>query len=248
MKQSQHAHFPEQHCFFIELFSNCGHSLAIRHMHKPIVERGRSTVDTLCGNCGQTGHTSGSPKCPAKGMKCHFCQKPNHWEVVFWMKRQSQLVTESRSSSQTNHIVPPRAAKSSSPFMQTVQIITCTGRLVPFRAEVDTGSFCTIVDHHFLSMNLPNMLVMALRELSCTYDHSPIRALQGTVDIQACFADCAISTTIYVATSPCQPLIGHDLIDGLGLIIQVRGVSKPESPSSVTSPELPRQLSLILKV
>ncbi len=72
--------------------------------------------------------------------------------------------------------------------------------------------------------------------------------LQGTVDVHACFADHAVSTTIYIATLPCQPLIGHDLIDGLGLIIQGRGALKPEDQSSVTCPELPPQPQLILTV
>ncbi len=31
---------------------------------------GKSRMDTLCSNCGQIGQASGSPKCPAKGMKC----------------------------------------------------------------------------------------------------------------------------------------------------------------------------------
>ncbi len=122
----------------------------------------------VCGNCGQAVHLSGSPRCPAKGTKCHFCQRPNHWEVMCQMKRQSQMVTESASSSQTNHIMPPQAAKSSPPFKQTVQIITCAARLVPFCAEVDTGSFCPIIDQDYLSKYLPDKPVTALRDLPCT--------------------------------------------------------------------------------
>ncbi len=90
------------------------------------------------------------------------------------MKKQSQMVTESASSSQTNCIVLPQAAKPSLPFMQTVQLITHAGRLVPFCAEVDMGSFCMIIDQDYLSKYLPDKPVTALRELPCMYDHSPI--------------------------------------------------------------------------
>ncbi len=84
------------------------------------------------------------------------------------------MVTESAGSGQTNHIMLPQAAKPSPTFMQTVQIITCAGRLVPLCAKVDSGSFCTIIDWDYLCKYLPNKPVTALKELPCIYDHSPI--------------------------------------------------------------------------
>ncbi len=150
---------------------------------------GKRGMDTLCGNCGQTGHASGSPKCPAKGTRCHFCQKLNHWELVCRMKKQSQLIKGSDRCSQMNRIVPPKVTQSAPLFVKTVQFINRAGKLVPFCAEVDTRSFCTIIDRQFLSLHLPDLPVKALTELPCTYDYTPIRALQGTVDIHACFAD-----------------------------------------------------------
>ncbi len=115
--------------------------------------------------------------------------------------------------------------------------------------DMSYSSFCMIIDHQFLITHLPNMPVNVLKELPCTYDHSLIfRTLQGTVDVHACFADHAVSTTVYIATSPCHPLIGRDLIDGSGLTIQGRGALKPEDQSSVSSPELPPQSLLIPKV
>ncbi len=131
-------------------------------------------MDTPCGNCGQTGHASGSPKCPAKGTKCQFCQKLNHWEVVCRTKKQSQLVMGPDRCSQTNHIVSPKATQSALPFQQTVQFITCAGKLVPFCAEVDTGSFCTIISWDYLSKYFPDKPVTALKELPCMYNHSLI--------------------------------------------------------------------------
>ncbi len=79
-------------------------------------------------------------------------------------------------------------------------------------------------------------------------NHSPIHAIQGTVDIHTCSADRTVSTTVYVAMLPCQPLISRDLIDGLGLTIQGRGALKTEDSSSVIKPKLPLQSPLILKV
>ncbi len=140
----------------------------IRHMHEPPVERRRGRMDTPCGNCGQTGHSSGPAKCPAKGTNCHLCQRPNHWKVMCQMKKQSQMVTESASSGQTNRIMPPWTAKSSLPFLQTVQIITRAGRLAPFCAEVHTVS-CTIIDCEYLGKFLPDKPVTTLRELPRTY-------------------------------------------------------------------------------
>ncbi len=70
--------------------------------------------------------------------------------------------------------MPPQAAKSSLPFMESVQIITHAGRLVPFSAEVDTGSFCTIIECDYLNKFLPDRSVTALRELPCTNNHSLI--------------------------------------------------------------------------
>ncbi len=135
---------------------------------------GKREMDTLCSKCGQTGHSSGSAKCPAKGTRCHFCQKLNHWEVVCQTKKQSQLVTGSDGCSQMNHIVPPKATQSAPPFLQTVQLITCAGKLMPFCAEVDMGSFCTIISRDYLSKYFQDKPVTALKELPCTYDHSPI--------------------------------------------------------------------------
>ncbi len=218
------------------------------NMYMDLQSRGGKGMGTPCDNCCQTGHASGSPKSLARGTKCNFCQRPNHCEVVCQTKKRSQQVMGSDEFSQMKHIMSLKATQSALPFLQTIYFISHAGKLKVFHAEVDTGSFCTIIDSQYLSSHLPDMPVKALKGLPCTYDHSPICTLQGRVDVCICSADRAISTTIYVATSPCQPLIGCDLIDGLGLIIQGRGVSKQEGPSSVTSPELPSQPSLILKV
>ncbi len=140
----------------------------------PQSRAGRRGMETPCGNCGQTGHSSGSAKCPAKGTKCQFCQRPNHWEVMCRMKKQSQMVMGSDGCSQMNHIISPRAIQSAPSFRQTIYFISHAGRLKVFHAEVDTGSFCTIIDRHFLSSHLPDMLVKALKELPYTYDYTPI--------------------------------------------------------------------------
>ncbi len=158
-------------------------------MHRPPVKRGKRGMDTPCNNCGQTGHSSGSAKCPVKGTRCQFCQKFNHWEVVCCRKKQLQVVMGSDGCSQTNHIIPPKATQSALPFLQTGQFITRSGKLMPFCAEVDTGSFCTIISQDYFGKCLPGTPVTTLKELPCTYDHSPIRALQGTVDVHICFAD-----------------------------------------------------------
>ncbi len=109
---------------------------------------------------------------------------------------------------QTKGIMPIKAVRSSPPFLETVQFIDRAGKLNSFCAEVDSGSFRTIIDRKYLSTHLPDTPVDALKELPCTYDHTPIRALQGTVNVRACFAGHAISTTVFIAGPPCQPLIG----------------------------------------
>ncbi len=77
----------------------------------------------------------------------------------------------------------------------------------------------------------------ALTELPCTYDQTPIRALQGTVELKACFTGRSFSTTVYVAGPPCQSLIGRDLINGLGLSIQGKNGTRSavEGPLSAIS-------------
>ena len=40
------------------------------------------TQDRLCYGCGNGGHLHGSKECPAKGKRCNFCKKPNHFASV----------------------------------------------------------------------------------------------------------------------------------------------------------------------
>ncbi len=81
------------------------------------------------------------------------------------------------------------------------------------------------------------MPVEPLKDLPCTYDHMPIRALQGVVHIQACFGERSTSTTVFIAGPLCQPLISHNLIDGLGLAIKGRYDSKLGVGGSVSATE-----------
>ncbi len=67
-----------------------------------------------------------------------------------------------------------KATQSALLFVKIIYFINNAGKLKAFRAEVDIGSFCTIVNRQYLRSHLPDMPVKALKELSCTYDHSPI--------------------------------------------------------------------------
>ncbi len=72
-----------------------------------------------------------------------------------------------------NCIISPRATQSALPFVKIIYFINHAGKLKAFHVEVDTGSFCTIVDCEYLRLHLPDLPVKALMELPCTYDYTP---------------------------------------------------------------------------
>ncbi len=141
---------------------------------------------------------------------------------MFHTKKQSKAVTGNDESCQTDHIAAPQATWSSPPFMKTVYFIDHKGKLKPLTAEVDTGSFCTVINHEFLADNLLNKPMDPLKDFICTYSHQPIHAMLGTVDLHACLTDQAVSMRVYFGGLACLPLVSRDLIDGFELSIHWR--------------------------
>ncbi len=117
---------------------------------------------------------------------------------------------ECRAQNQSNSIALSQATLLSLPLFGTVQSINQTDQLKPLWAEVDPGFLCTIISQEFLAAHLANRPVDALKKLPSACNRKPISAIQGTVDVRACFAAHAMDATVYV---------GCNLIDGLGLIM-----------------------------
>ncbi len=75
-----------------------------------------------------------------------------------------------------------------------------------------------------------------MKHQPCNYDQKPIVGFHGTFSSVAASGAYKMLIELYVAVSPCQPIIGRDLISGLNLIINA-----PLGPCiySVNSAELP---------
>ncbi len=82
--------------------------------------------------------------------------------------------------------------------MKTVYFMDHMGRPKSLTAEVDTGSFCSIVMQDYLAENLPNIPEKPLLDPPCTYSCQLIRDLIGTVDLCACCAGQTVSTRVYM--------------------------------------------------
>ncbi len=125
------------------------------------------------------------------------------------------------------------------PFFQTVEFTDQSSRVKPFCAEVNTGSFCTMISCDYLASHLLSEPVDPVSEPPCTYNHRPILAIQGMVKLKASIADCAVEVVVYMVGNPCKSLIGQDLLDGLGLSIQGRGYTTGLGPTGPMGPQLP---------
>ncbi len=91
-----------------------------------------------------------------------------------------------------------------------------------------------MVSHNFLGEHLSGQPVDPIKTVPCTYDHRPILAVQGTVDLRVSFAGWEMEATVYAVGNPCKPLISQDLIDGLELSIHGRGLSTGMGPTVQT--------------
>ncbi len=76
-----------------------------------------------------------------------------------------------------------------------------------------------------------------MKHRPCNYDQKPIVGFHGTFSSAAVLGTYEMLIKLYIAVSPCQPIIGRDLICGLNLIINAPSgpciylMNSAESPS-----------------
>ncbi len=124
------------------------------------------------------------------------------------IKKQSQKVMGCNGSSTMNRVMPSGTKQPPLTFLWTVQFINGSSKLRLLCAEIDMGSFCTMISHDYLVAHLLNEPVDSIADVPCTYDKWSILTIQGTVNLRVCSAGCTMDAKVYMVGDPCRPLIG----------------------------------------
>ncbi len=76
------------------------------------------------------------------------------------------------------------------------------------RAEVDSGSHCTVITWTIFDMDFPNNMMHNLRCPILNFDSSEIDSIEGYFWTMAFFNGQQCSASIYIADDSCEPVIG----------------------------------------
>ncbi len=155
----------------------------------------RSKQPIVCFGCGKPGHWVHSPDCPAEQASCGLCHQTGHFEAFCHSrssssksgmsgKQQGGASSSNRrlrlSACSSNDIktTGSQLLNSSGPIFGTVQLDHCGfSSKFQLKAEVDSGSHCTIVTHSIFDAAFPNNVMHNLHCPILNFDGSEIDSL-----------------------------------------------------------------------
>ena len=153
----------------------------------------------LCGNCGFSGHSTGSRTCPAKGKRCQQCGKYNHFARCCLSKQNSEVVNGINSS------------------QGKLRTCSCHIEGVEMQFIVDLGDKVLVINQQTFQQKFKGLSLGPSTTLSA-YEGSIIPVL-GQVTLSVSFAGRQSSPFSFYVTTKGANLMGVDLFDRLGFQI-----------------------------
>ncbi len=101
-----------------------------------------------------------------------------------------------------------------------------------FKAEVVSRSHCTVVTHSIFDKAFPEDGLCRLKCPILNFNGSQINSIQGYFHTMAHFNGHNCPVSVYIADDDCEPVIGHDLLTHLGIIVDLSSQSMHKTKSS----------------
>ncbi len=111
--------------------------------------------------------------------------------------------------------------QKSEAVMGEIDIWTGSGYL-PLKAEVDSGSDCTMVTLDQFADHFQDLQIEPVEAELQNFDCSAITSVRGRFETKVRFEQNEHPVTIYIVDSSCEPIIGRDIMEPLGLIVDFR--------------------------
>ncbi len=198
-------------------------------VHTPL--GGAPSLECLC--CGKGGHRAKDQNCPTKNDMCRFCHKLGHWDSRCFTKQKARQSDSANTgykvkqgAKQIRRIEPSIQAVSMSlplpvpePYKHTVQICDSMGQQFLLTTDVDTGSYCSVVERKWFDSHLPAMPLHWLSTPSYAFGGVPIHGFDGYFCTTAVDGPRECECKLVVASSDITPIIGRDLINALNLTV-----------------------------
>ncbi len=195
--------------------------------------------ELVCFGCGQKGRTFKTDNCPAKGEQSNFCHNRSHWESCCRTKQHSKdLSTDHSHKRNQRHLkrIDPVACNTVSrdhdvdaPFWATLHVCGCNSSAYAFIGDVDSGSYCSAVSHLFFDQKFPDTPLHMPLGPSLAYGGMPIEVFDGFFLAMVEFIGKSTPACLFVSTADTKPIIGCDLINKLGLMIEASKGTKGNS-------------------
>ncbi len=187
--------------------------------------------------CGKPSHRVYSAECPAKQATCGVCQRVSHFKAFCRTKSSMALASGTSGGKHGASVLheclrlPTRVGgnvwatnchvrKLAEPIWGTIVLDHRNFRSkFTLKADVDSGSHCTVVTQSIFDSAFPGSVLQDLQCPILNFDGTEIDSIEGFFDTKAHFNGQQCPASIYVVDDSCEPVIGRNLLTRLGITI-----------------------------
>lgn len=194
--------------------------------------------DKKCGKCGQTHKY----KCPAEGVVCHVCKKPNHFAKMCY-RRQREYQKESKYVRKLDEEENGRSEEEEEDgndydlFVGVLQQskskilkewnIDVEANGIKVSCQVDSGSQANLIPSNLLRKLKINKIQTKIKNRILTFSGEKLPVI-GEVNIKIKFKENSYEVKFYVLDMDCKVVLGLDMAVKMNLIQIVNLINKED--------------------